>query len=123
MTGLDDVQVFWENNPLRTGESSFPPSSVAFFEEHRSVYIADCFAGRFDIRFLPPPRSAGQLMRVLDLGCGIGFWVSEFAVRGISHLDAADLTEQALRLTSKRLDAYGLKANLSQQNAEKNDFS
>ncbi|MBF0612082.1 MAG: class I SAM-dependent methyltransferase [Magnetococcales bacterium] len=122
MTKIDDVRSFWENNPLWTGESVHPAGSIPFFEEHREVYMADCFGGGFDLRFLPPPRPMGQAMSVLDLGCGIGFWVSEFAMRGLSNLDAADLTEQALAITAKRLEAYGLKANLSLQNAEKMTF-
>jgi 2-polyprenyl-3-methyl-5-hydroxy-6-metoxy-1,4-benzoquinol methylase len=122
MTRLEEVRAFWESNPLWTGESSFEPGSIPFFEEHRSVYLTDCFAGAFDLRFLPPPRPNGQEMRVLDLGCGIGFWVSEFAMRGLKNLVAADLTEQALAITAKRLEAYGLKAELSRQNAEAMTF-
>ena len=61
-------------------------------------------------------------MRVLDLGCGIGFWVSEFAMRGLGNLFAADLTEQALAITARRLEAYGLRAELSRQNAEAMTF-
>lgn len=122
MTHLEDVRAFWESNPLWTGESAFEPASIPFFEEHRSVYLADCFAGAFDLRFLPPPRPNGQDMRVLDLGCGIGFWVSEFAMRGLGNLFAADLTEQALAITARRLEAYGLKAELSRQNAEAMTF-
>jgi SAM-dependent methyltransferase len=122
MTRLEDVRAFWGEHPLWTGESKFEPASVAFFEEHRLVYIADCFAGAFDIRFLPQPRLNGQGIRVLDLGCGIGFWVSEFAMRGINNLVAADLTEQALAITAKRLEVYGLVAELSQQNAESMTF-
>ena len=75
--------------------------------------------GGFDLRFLPPPRPNGQEMRILDLGCGIGFWVSEFAMRGFNNLHAADLTHQALELTAKRLESFGLKAELTLQNAEK----
>lgn len=123
MTHLDEVRTFWENNPLWTGESSFELGSIPFFEEHRAVYLADCFAGAFDLRFLPLPRRNGQDMRVLDLGCGIGFWVSEFAMRGLNNLVAADLTEQALAITAKRLEAYGVKAELSRQNAEAMTFA
>ena len=118
MTDLDEVQQFWESNPLWSGESENQLGSIEFFEEHRATYISDCFAGSFDLRFLPPPRKNGQTLEVLDLGCGIGFWVSEFAMRGVSNLHAADLTEKALELTQKRLDGYGLSAKLSQQNAE-----
>ncbi len=122
MTRLEDVRAFWGDNPLWTGESKFEPGSIAFFEEHRSVYMSDCFAGSFDLRFLPQPRSNGQEMRVLDLGCGIGFWVSEFAMRGIKNLVAADLTKQALEITAQRLETYGLTAELCQQNAESMKF-
>lgn len=85
MTDLEDVCAFWENNPLWTGESAFEAGTQPFFEEHRSVYVADCFAGHFDIRILPP-RNAGQEMKILDLGSGIGFWVTEFALRGLHYL-------------------------------------
>ena len=122
MTDLEHVRNFWENNPLWTGESAFEPGSEAFFEGHRSVYIADCFAGHFDVRFLPPPRRDGQKIKILDLGCGIGFWVTEFALRGLKNLNAADLTQAALDITEKRLLAYGISAKLSQQNAEQLTF-
>lgn len=59
---------------------------------------------------------------MLDLGCGIGFWVCEFAMRGLQNLVAADLTEQALAITAKRLQAYGFKAELGRQNAEAMTF-
>ena len=55
MTHLEEVRAFWESNPLWAGKSAFEPGSIPFFEEHRSVYLADCFAGAFDLRFLPPP--------------------------------------------------------------------
>lgn len=123
MTSLEQVRSFWESNPLWTGESVYQAGSVEFYEEHRSVYIADCFSGSFDIRFLPPPRSNGQAMKVLDLGCGIRFWVCEFGMRGFHNLYAADLTQHAITLTKKRLDAFDLNANLSQQNAESMTFN
>jgi 2-polyprenyl-3-methyl-5-hydroxy-6-metoxy-1,4-benzoquinol methylase len=122
MTNIEDVKLFWNSNPLWMGESRFKKGSLRFFDEHRQVYINDCFGGRFDIRFYPPPRSNGQKMRVLDLGCGIGFWTTEFGMRGIAGLHAADLTENALQLTKSRLTAYGITADMSIQNAESMTF-
>jgi 2-polyprenyl-3-methyl-5-hydroxy-6-metoxy-1,4-benzoquinol methylase len=122
MIGLDEVKAFWEANPLWTGESEFDPGSSRFFEEHRNIYLKDCFAGRFDVRFLPQPRVLGQKMRILDLGCGIGFWVTEFAMRGLHNLEAADLTQKALKITKRRLELHGSQAELSLQNAEKLGF-
>ena len=60
MTDLDDVRNFWNENPLWTGESKHDVGSVQFFDEHRRVYIDDCFAGKFDLRFMPPPRKHGH---------------------------------------------------------------
>lgn len=122
MTSLDKVHDFWENNPLWVGESAHEAGSFEFYQEHRTVYIEDCFGGSFDIRFLPPPRPGGQEIRILDLGCGIGFWVTEFAIRGFTKLTAADLTERALTLTRKRLHAYAVEAESTQQNAESMTF-
>ena len=54
MTDLDQVRNFWENNPLFSGEPAYKPGTEAFFKEHRSVYITDCFIGDIDVRFLTP---------------------------------------------------------------------
>ena len=122
MPNVTDVKDFWENNPLWTGESNFSPGSIEFFEEHRSVIITDCFGGSFDQRFLPQPMKNAQNSSILDLGCGVGFWVTEFSMRGLCNLHAADLTEAAIQITAKRLAAYEASANLSVQNAEQLDF-
>ena len=39
-------------------------------------------------------------IKILDLGCGIGF-VTEFALLGYKNLYAADLTDNALKITKK----------------------
>jgi SAM-dependent methyltransferase len=122
MTDLDRVRRLWNENPLWSGESAYIAGSEAFFEEHRQVYLNDCFAGEFDLRFLPPPRKKGQAMRILDLGCGIGFWTAEFGMRGLTHIVAADLTPVALEITSKRLAANGITAELIEVNAEQLSF-
>ena len=122
MANINNVKDFWENNPLWTGESVFEPGTLEFFEEHRSVYIDDCFGGSFDNRFLPPMLKESQQNKILDLGCGIGFWVSEFSKRGLKNLYAADLTQSALDITKKRLEIYNGFADLSIQNAENLTF-
>lgn len=116
---IDDVRNFWENNPLWVGESHYEPGSREFFEEHRQVVINDCLAGRFDGRILP---FSNKHRKVLDLGCGPGFWTVELIQHGCKNVVAADLTSQALELTKKRLTIHGLKAQLSQQNAEAMTF-
>jgi len=122
MTSIEKVQGFWEENPLWSGETNFEEGSEEFFLEHRKVYYEDCFGGSFDLRFLPPPRKNGQSIKILDLGCGIGFWTTELAMLGYSKIHASDLTNKALAITSKRLELFNVKAELSQQNAENTSF-
>ena len=112
---IDNVRAFWQNNPLWTGESKYPAGSREFFAEHRQTYIEDCFAGTLDERIFP----LGSLSdRVLDLGCGPGFWTVELGLRGCSNLWACDLTENAVQLAKRRCDLYGCKAEFLVGNAE-----
>ncbi|GAB2912814.1 class I SAM-dependent methyltransferase [Paralcaligenes ginsengisoli] len=123
MVDVGDVRKFWNENPLWFGESRYESGSELFFEEHRATYIRDCFGGSFDLRFLPPARKHGQAMKILDLGCGVGFWTTEFAMRGLNNLVAADLTPRALEVTRQRLEIYGATAELKEENAEALSFS
>ena len=119
MKTIKDVKEFWENNPLFSGESKFKLGTKDFFEDHRRVYMDDVFAGDFP-KELFIPKDLARNLRVLDLGCGVGFWTVELLIQGeFQELYAADLTQSAIDLTKKRLNFYGLKANLSIQNAEK----
>lgn len=116
---INDVRQFWEQNPLWTGESLHQLGTREFFEEHRQVIITDCFAGAIDQRIFPE-RTKDK--KVLDLGCGPGFWTVELALRGYKYITAADLTHNALILTRKRCMLYDVSANFSQQNAEQLAF-
>src|SRR5262245_47636541 len=60
--------------------------------------------------------------RVLDLGCGIGFWLIELGTRGCGSLVGADLSQNSLRLASRRCELYGVSARLVKANAENLDF-
>lgn len=115
MKNLEDVRQFWEKNPLWDGETSHQPGTKEFFEEHRQVVINDCLAGKFDDRLLP---AESNRTKVLDLGCGPGFWTVELSLRGCTEITAADLTKKAIELTGQRCDLYGITAELSIQNAE-----
>jgi len=122
---IEDVKNFWNTYPLFSQESKFKPATKEFFQEHEKVVLEDYFAGVFkDELFFPANLSKDA--RILDLGCGIGFWTIEFLKRGYKNLYAADLAQSSLEITKKHLEIYNLKADLSIQNAEnttfKNDF-
>jgi SAM-dependent methyltransferase len=118
---VDQVRQFWNSNPLFSGESRYAPGMPAWFEEHTRVVIDDCLAGRFDDRTLPPSDNRG---RVLDLGCGPGFWTVELLQRcQIGAMTSADLTQQAIDITQKRLDLFRLTADVRIENAEALTFA
>ncbi len=122
MKTIDDVKKFWESNPLFSGESEYEVGNKEFFEHHTRVYMEDVFAGCFDETLFVPSLSGDK--KVLDLGCGIGFWTIELLKRGnYQNFYAADLTQKSLDLTAKRLEYYGLHANLLLQNAEQMTFA
>ena len=116
---IEDVKSFWESNPLFSGESNFPIGTRDFFEEHQRVVKQDCFAGRIDPNVLPEEKNKD---RVLDLGCGPGFWTIEMAKQGAEMITVSDLTDNALVLTRKRAEIYGIKVETSRQNAEHMTF-
>ena len=61
-------------------------------------------------------------MKILDLGCGIGFWVVEFTMRGFKNLTAVDLKSNVEQITQKQLNTFELNATLQQENAEQLTF-
>jgi SAM-dependent methyltransferase len=115
---IDDVKRFWNSNPLFAGESSCQPLSKDFFLEHQKVKIDDCFAGKIDDFFF---RGLDN-KKVLDVGCGTGFWVREFSRRGIETY-GVDLSEVSVGLTRKSLLYFGYKATIDVGNAEDLPFA
>lgn len=116
---IDEVQSFWEANPVWTGESRWPAGSRLFFEEHADVYVSDCLGGAWDPRLYP---TAENRKKALDLGCGHGIMTVELA-RVCESTVGADLTARALEITGLRCSLYGVEAELQQQNAEKLTFA
>ena len=117
---IEEVKEFWEKSPLWTGESAFDAGTREFFEEHRRTVVQDCFAGELDPRIFP---EKDNRERVLDLGCGPGFWTIELFNRGCTNIVSADLTQAAVNLTRERCQLYGIRSECRQENAEKLGFS
>jgi len=114
---IDDVRCFWDNNPLFAGESKYEPGTFEFFEEHKNTYYSDCFAGKFDDNILFPNNLTES--KVLDLGCGVGFWTIEIQKkRDTKEFHSADISSNAIDITKKRLEIYNLNSILSLENAE-----
>jgi SAM-dependent methyltransferase len=110
---LDDVRRFWEANPLFAGVSRFVPGTREFFLDHQELALRE-HSGRLAPIFLKDIRPGSE---VLDVGCGIGFWVHRFCAEGAA-VTACDLTARAVELTRQRLGLFDLQAEVSEGNAE-----
>ncbi|MCP3931231.1 MAG: class I SAM-dependent methyltransferase [Bacteroidetes bacterium] len=117
---IKDVRLFWEENPLFKGESDFEHGTAEYFKEHRKVVIEDCFAGCLDRRLFPKIKEG----KILDLGCGPGFWTVEMQSHCSSmKMYSADLTHNALLLARNRIELHNLSSRFVQANAEELPFN
>lgn len=116
-----DIQVvhdFWEKNPLFAGEGSSAVGTLEWFREWENMLLADVYAGVGPEEIYT--RGLTPRTRILDVGCGPGFWVRYFLRKGLLTLSACDLTEQAIVLVRQSLALFGLPAavDLRTGNAE-----
>jgi SAM-dependent methyltransferase len=117
---INAVRDFWENNPLFEGESKWPTGTYEFFQEHRNIIINDFFAGQIPDYLFP---SEKQRDSILDLGCGPGFWTTEFLLqKKVDSVISCDLTSHAIKLTGKRMAFYNFPVKIVQGNAESLPF-
>jgi len=118
MITIEQVKCFWEQNPLFKDEGKFLVGSSEFFKEHDLVYERDVFSGKIPYKLLIPD-NLNINDKILDLGCGVGFWTSMFIKKGFKNIFAADLTQTAIETTEKRVKYSNADVKLSIQNAEK----
>ena len=108
----------WENT-LR-----LRPGSREWFDEiDRRFLSASYFAkgknGEPFSRFMKPEYIADK--EVLEVGCGMGTHAAMLARAG-ARLTTIDLTERAIEVTNRRLEVFGLKADIQRADAEKLPF-
>ena len=97
-------------------------------ELYLSDVSADGFRHQARIRYELEPEilafgdfSSGRGKRVLEIGVGLGADHQRFAEAG-AILSGIDLTDRAVELTRRRLEAFGLKSDVRVGNAEKLSF-
>lgn len=111
------VREFWERSPCGASDATrAQEGTLAFFEEvEKQRYNGD--------DFMPEIVGFDQWKgkRVLEVGCGLGTDLLQFA-RGGAEIYAVDLTEKAAALARKRLGLYGLKGSVSISDSENLPF-
>ncbi len=108
----EDVRQFWNSRPCNIRHSPQPVGTREYFDqvEERKYLVEPHIPG-----FAQFGRWKGK--KVLEIGCGLGTDTTNFARAGAS-VTAVDLSDVSVALCRKRLEMYGLKANIMQADAE-----
>lgn len=122
---------WWENNPMRYDQAAgmdrilSPEGTVEFYSENDRLFFSEArtFMPWKHLPFdtlIPFPELASA--RVLEIGVGLGSHAQLLASHCREYV-GIDLTERAVRLTSRRLQLNGLtNAHVVQMDAESMDF-
>jgi SAM-dependent methyltransferase len=108
---LDDVRAFWHAHPV--GEASLAPglSDEDYFRTFDELRESE------DVE---PPKISDAVhrfrqargKRVLDVGCGNGYVLAQYAQHG-AHVYGVDLTERAIDLARRRFHLAGLEGEFT----------
>jgi len=99
---IEDVKDFWDRRPCNIRHSPKPVGTREYFDE---VEARKYFVEPHIPRFAEFPRWRGK--KVLEIGCGIGTDVINFARAGAS-VTTVELSQNSLEIAKQRASVYGL---------------
>ena len=112
----EQVRSFWEKNPVAAAAVAAEPGSAAFFTQFDALREADdCEPWDFSNRIHGYSASAGK--RVLDIGCGNGYVLAQYARHG-AETHGIDLTETALDLSRRRFQLARLQGRFQRTDGD-----
>lgn len=114
---IEDIRSFWDKNPLLTGEIEEPIGSRAWFEQFDLIKTGDVFRG--DLSRWVPNRLDEK--RVLDVGCGPGYWNRIFGKMKVEY-NGIDISGKSVELATKSQQIFNLHGKLQVGNAESLPF-
>ena len=107
-----DVREFWEQHPVAAKDVGEVKSGSTYFEHVDQLREAEnCEPYRFANAIHGFESSADK--RVLDVGCGHGYVLSQYARHG-AEVHGVDLTSRAIQLSKERFDLNGLQGDFHQ---------
>jgi ubiquinone/menaquinone biosynthesis C-methylase UbiE len=110
---IDTVYRYWNNNTLYSFEIKEEPGTKEFYDAIDTLRRQDI--EKFSIHLWKFDQMQGR--KVLDIGCGPGWLVRNYASNG-ADVYAVDIANKAIELTQKMLDIFNLSAQLQVANAE-----
>lgn len=115
-----EVKSFWEANPVAAEGIAAAAGTPEFFQSFDAVREADdCEPWAFSDEIHGYSTSAGK--RVLDVGCGNGYVLAQYAKFG-ADVAGVDLTQTAIDLSNKRFALAGLKGDFRVTDGERLPF-
>lgn len=115
---LDDVRRFWDTLPLGVDYVAHEPGTIEWFREFDRQKANYALVGV--LPSFAPPALRGQ--RVLDVGCGPGFWARYLAARGVDYT-GIDLSPRSAAMAARSLELLGLRGQVQVGNAEALPFA
>jgi ubiquinone/menaquinone biosynthesis C-methylase UbiE len=109
---IENVKAYWNRRPCNIRHSTKPLGTREYFDE---VEARKYFVEPHIPLFAQFERWRGK--KVLEIGCGIGTDSVNFCRAG-AELTAIDVSEKSLEVARKRVEVYGLKAQLYCGSAE-----
>jgi SAM-dependent methyltransferase len=109
---LDDVRAFWNAHPV--AEASLGPglSDEEYFRAFDELRESEDVEPR-DISYAVHRFDEARGKRVLDVGCGNGYVLAQYALHG-ANVVGVDLTERAIDLSRRRFRLLGLDGEFAQ---------
>ena len=122
MFNIEQVKDFWNHHPLCSEGIDAELGSEDFFQKYNQLREEnEPLDFSYDLHEYP----SFQGKKVLDIGCGNGYILAEYAKHG-AEVYGVDISDTSVELTKKRFTIYGLNFNgggVKTENAEHLPFS
>ena len=99
---IDEVKKYWNARPCNIKHSTKPLGSKDYFEE---VEKRKFFVEPHLVKFADFPSIQGK--KVMEIGCGLGTTMINFAKSGAVKISAVDLSDASIALAKQRAEVYG----------------
>jgi ubiquinone/menaquinone biosynthesis C-methylase UbiE len=114
---IEDVRKFWDAMPLGVGFIQGEVGSKEWFQEFDRIKADFGLFGVLDD--FAPASLRGK--RVLDVGCGPGFWARHLSRLGADYV-GIDISPRSATLARRSLELHGLRGRIEVGNAESLPF-